>query len=48
MQGVDKENLEIRNMLSELKKHSRELHIETMNKLSFYISEMMKEYEPKT
>lgn len=45
--GVEKENLEIRNMLSELKKHSSELHVETMNKLSFYISKRIKPYEPR-
>jgi len=31
-------NLEIREMLKEIKMHMRGLHIETMNQMSFYIS----------
>jgi prophage maintenance system killer protein len=39
-------NLDIRKMLKEIKLHSRALHVETMNQLSFYISKRIKPYEP--
>ena len=32
-------NLDIRKMLKEIKIHRRGLHVETMNQMSFYISE---------
>lgn len=39
-------NLDIREMLREIKMHSRTLHVETMNKMCFYISKRIKPYEP--
>jgi prophage maintenance system killer protein len=39
-------NLDIRKMLKEIKLHSRTLHVETMNKMFFYISKRIKVYEP--
>jgi len=42
---LGKGNLKIREMLEEIKRHRRGLHVETMNQMSFYISERMKPYE---
>jgi len=41
-------NFDIRKMLREIKMHRRGLHIETMNQISFYISERMIPYESRT
>ena len=38
----ENENLELRNMLSEIKKHSRTLNQNIMKQLSFYISKRIK------
>lgn len=43
----DNENLELRNMLSEIKKQSQTLNQNIMKQLSFYISKRIKPYEPK-
>lgn len=40
-----KANLDLRKMLKEIKMHRRGLHAETMNKISFYISERIVSYE---
>ena len=37
-----KANLEIRKMLKEIKLHGKELHLETVDKMSFYISERIR------
>ncbi len=42
---LGKGNLEIREMLEEIKRHRRGLHVETMTQMSFYISKRMKLYE---
>ena len=44
----DDENTELRSMLSEIKKHQRDLEPTIMKKLFLYISERMKKYESKT
>lgn len=41
------ENLELRRMLSEIKKHIRNLEPNIMKKMSFYISKRIKPYESK-
>jgi prophage maintenance system killer protein len=43
----DNENLELRNMLSEIKKQSQTLNQNIMKQLSFYISKRIKPCEPK-
>jgi len=41
------ENLELREMLSEIKKHALDLEPNIMKKMSFYISKRIKPYESK-
>ena len=41
------ENLELRDMLSEIKKHRRDLEPNIMKQMSFYISKRIKPYESK-
>ncbi|MGI0047469.1 MAG: Fic family protein [Nitrosotalea sp.] len=42
----ENENLELRSMLSEIKKQSRTLNQNIMKQLSFYLSKRMRKHEP--
>ena len=44
----EEENIELREMLIEIKKHQRDLEPTIMKQLFLYISERMNKYEPKT
>ena len=44
----EEENIELREMLIEIKKHQRDLAPTIMKQLFLYISERMNKYEPKT
>ncbi len=44
----EEENKKLREMLSEIKKHQRDLEPTIMKQLFLYISERMNKYEPKT
>ena len=44
----EEENIELREMLSEIKKHQHNLEPTIMKQLFLYISERMSKYEPKT
>ncbi len=46
--GPEEENAELRKMLSEIKKHRRDLEPTIMKQLFLYISKRMNKYEPKT
>ena len=44
----EEENTELRGMLSEIKKHQRDLEPAIMKQLFLYISERTNKYEPRT
>jgi prophage maintenance system killer protein len=44
----EEENIELREMLIEIKKHQRDLEPTIMKQLFLYVSERMNKYEPKT
>ena len=44
----EEENIELRELLIEIKKHQRDLEPTIMKQLFLYISERMNKYEPKT
>ena len=46
--SIDGENKELREMLSEIKKHQRDLEPTIMKQLFLYISKRMKKYESRT
>ena len=46
--STEEENTELREMLSEIKKHQRDLEPTIMKQLFLYISERINKYEPKT
>jgi hypothetical protein len=48
MNVIFEENAELRKMLSEIKKHQRDLEPTIMNQLFLYVSERINKYESKT
>ena len=46
--STEEENIELREMLIEIKKHQRDLEPTIMKQLFLYVSERMNKYEPKT